>query len=140
MTDRRNKPDTSRSTEQEPIVYVLDDDAHVREGLKALLKLIGLHSRILGSTESFLREHIDTVSCLVLDLRMPGVSGLEFQNELSRAGVKIPIVFISGHSDIPTTVQAMKAGRGRVPYKAVSRAGSPRCGSRGSGEGSQETN
>jgi len=95
----------------EPTVYVVDDDQDVREGLKALIESVGLRCQIFESTAEFLRnKRVDDVSCLILDVRLPGLSGLEFQAELSQAQIVTPIIFISGHGDIPMTVKAMKAG------------------------------
>lgn len=94
-----------------PIVFVVDDDASVRDAIMKLLSSVGLRTETFGSTGEFLRaKRPDAPSCLVLDVRLPDVSGLEFQRELTRAGIQIPIVFITGHGDIPMTVQAMKAG------------------------------
>ena len=95
----------------EPTVYVVDDDQDVREGLKALIESVGLRCQIFDSPADFLRSNrIDDVNCLILDVRLPGLSGLEFQAELSQAQIVTPIIFISGHGDIPMTVKAMKAG------------------------------
>ena len=95
----------------EGVVYVLDDDAHVRQGLDSLLQSVGLQVETFASVKEFLAcERPDVAGCLVLDIRMPGLSGLEFQNELVKLNIDIPIIFITGHGDIPMTVQAMKAG------------------------------
>jgi FixJ family two-component response regulator len=95
----------------EPIVYVVDDDADVRDGLKSLFQSVGLNSETFGSTAEFLRTRLsDDPSCLILDVRLPGLSGLDFQTELARTRTSIPIIFITGHGDIPMTVKAMKAG------------------------------
>jgi FixJ family two-component response regulator len=95
----------------EPVVYIVDDDAGVREGLDSLVRSVGFQVRTFASATDFLRgPHPDAPGCLVLDIRMPGVSGLDLQRELTEAGVPIPIIFITGHGDIPMTVQAMKAG------------------------------
>jgi FixJ family two-component response regulator len=95
----------------EPTVYVVDDDQDVREGLKALIESVGLRCQIFESTAEFLRSNrVDDVSCLIVDVRLPGLSGLEFQAELSQAQIVTPIIFITGHGDIPMTVKAMKAG------------------------------
>ena len=94
-----------------PIVNVVDDDQDVREGLKALFESVGLRCHIFESTVEFLRsKRVDDVSCLILDVRLPGLSGLDFQAELSQAQIVTPIIFITGHGDIPMTVKAMKAG------------------------------
>ena len=94
-----------------PIVYVVDDDVDVREGLKDLFQSVGLKSEVFGSTGEFLAKKLpDEVSCLVLDVRLPGLSGLDFQAELTAAQIKLPIIFITGYGDIPMTVKAMKAG------------------------------
>jgi FixJ family two-component response regulator len=94
-----------------PTVFVIDDDAGVRASIEGLLKSVGLRSETFGTAQEFLRsERPDGPSCLVLDVRLPGVSGLDFQHELAEAGVQIPIIFITGHGDIPMTVKAMKSG------------------------------
>ena len=94
-----------------PIIYIVDDDADVREGLQSLFLSVGLRSEVFASTEAFLqRKPADEVSCLVLDVRLPGLSGLDFQAELAKEQISIPIVFMTGHGDIPMSVKAMKAG------------------------------
>jgi FixJ family two-component response regulator len=93
------------------VVFVIDDDAHVRASIQGLLKSVGLRSETFGTGQEFLRsKRPDTPSCLVLDVRLPGVNGLDFQRQLADAGVHIPIIFITGHGDIPMTVRAMKSG------------------------------
>jgi|ERR1700730_227296 FixJ family two-component response regulator len=93
------------------VVYVLDDDAHVRQGLDNLLQSVGLRVITFASVKDFLGSaRPNAASCLVLDIRLPGLSGLDFQTELAKLNINIPIVFITGHGDIPMTVQAMKAG------------------------------
>ncbi len=93
------------------IVFVVDDDNDVREGLKALLDSVGTRSEVFRSTRDFLNHKLgDEPSCLILDVRLPGASGLDLQRELADAHIKIPIIFISGHGDIPMTVKAMQAG------------------------------
>jgi FixJ family two-component response regulator len=92
-------------------VFVVDDDADVRASIQGLLKSVGLRSQCFGTPQEFLRnKRPDEPSCLVLDVRLPGVNGLDFQHELANAGVQIPIVFITAHGDIPMTVRAMKSG------------------------------
>src|ERR1700680_3863037 len=94
-----------------PTVFVIDDDAAVRASIAGLLKSVGLRSECFGTAQEFLRsKRPDGPSCLVLDVRLPGVNGLEFQHELADAGISIPIIFITGHGDIPMTVKAMKSG------------------------------
>ena len=94
-----------------PIVFVVDDDASVRSSLKFLLSTVGLHAEAFDSADSFLRKKCsDVPSCLVLDVRLPGLSGLDFQRELAARNICIPIVFLTGHGDIPMSVRAMKAG------------------------------
>src|SRR4051812_10685494 len=91
-----------------PTVFIIDDDADVRASIAGLLKSVGLRSEIFGTAQGFLgRERPDGPSCLVLDVRLPGMSGLEVQRELVDAGIPIPIIFITGHGDIPMTVRAM---------------------------------
>jgi len=96
----------------ESTVFVIDDDASLRESLSSLFRSVGLRVRTFASTAEFLQEKplSDGPCCLVLDVRLPGVSGLDFQSELARANNQIPIVFMTGHGDIPMTVRAMKAG------------------------------
>jgi FixJ family two-component response regulator len=92
-------------------VFVIDDDAAVRAAIQGLLKSVGLHSDSFGTAQEFLTsERSDGPSCLILDIRLPGISGLDFQRQLADAGVHIPIIFITGHGDIPMTVRAMKSG------------------------------
>ena len=94
-----------------PIVFVVDDDLSVREALSSLIRSVGLGVETFASAREFLEfQRPDATACLVLDVRMPGLSGLELQRELSQAGRGIPIIFITGHGDIPMTVRAMKAG------------------------------
>jgi FixJ family two-component response regulator len=99
------------SGESNSIVFIVDDEADVRDGLKALFESVGLRVMTFASTLEFLRhQHQDEPSCLILDVRLPGLSGLDFQAELINARIGIPIIFITGHGDIPMTVKAMKAG------------------------------
>jgi FixJ family two-component response regulator len=100
-----------QSSEAESVVFVVDDDPGVRQALQSLLKSVGLRVELFSSAAEFLAHKLpNTPSCLVLDVRLPGVSGLDFQTELAKAKIQIPIVFITGHGDIPMTVRAMKAG------------------------------
>jgi FixJ family two-component response regulator len=99
------------TTSGAPTVFVIDDDAAVRASIHGLLKSVGLQSECFGTTQEFLNSRRpDAPSCLVLDVRLPGVNGLDFQRELADAGFRIPIIFITGHGDIPMTVKAMKSG------------------------------
>ena len=94
-----------------PTVFVIDDDDSVRTAIQGMLKSVGLRSETFGTPQEFLRtKRLNGPSCLVLDVRLPGVSGLDFQRELADAGVRIPIIFITGHGDIPMSVKAMKSG------------------------------
>ena len=94
-----------------PIVYIVDDDADVRDGLMALFESVGLRCEAFSLATQFLtRKAPEVVSCLVLDVRLPGLSGLDVQAQLAEAAISIPVVFITGHGDIPMTVKAMKAG------------------------------
>jgi FixJ family two-component response regulator len=98
-------------SEQRPVVFVVDDDKAIREATRSLLASVGLRVETFGTAEEFLRaERSNAPACLVLDVRLPGLSGLDLQRELVSAGRPIPIVFVTGHGDIPTSVQAMKAG------------------------------
>jgi FixJ family two-component response regulator len=95
----------------DPVVFVVDDDPSVRESIKKLLSSVRLRAETFGSTGEFLNsQRPEAPGCLVLDVRLPDVSGLEFQRALAEANIQIPIIFITGHADIPMTVQAMKAG------------------------------
>jgi FixJ family two-component response regulator len=94
-----------------PTVFVVDDDDLVRASIQGMLKSVGLRSETFGTPQEFLRsKRPDGPSCLILDVRLPGISGLDFQRELADAGMRIPIIFITGHGDIPMTVKAMKSG------------------------------
>ncbi|MGN2410550.1 response regulator transcription factor [Pseudomonas syringae] len=96
---------------EEPIVYVIDDDLSVRSSLEDLLASVGLRSLLFGSTREFLETpRPDAPGCLILDIRMPGMSGLDFQEHMARSGIFLPVIFITGHGDIPMSVRAMKAG------------------------------
>jgi FixJ family two-component response regulator len=93
------------------IILVIEDDVELRHSIGRLLRSVGLNTKLFGSVSEFLKsEPADGPSCLVLDVRLPGQSGLEFQRELAAAGRELPIVFITGHGDIPMSVQAMKGG------------------------------
>jgi FixJ family two-component response regulator len=95
----------------EPIVFVVDDDAAVRDAIKDLLESVGIRVETFSTGREFLvRKPVDAPSCLILDVRLPGTSGLDFQTELAAADIRIPVIFITGHGDIPMAVQAMKAG------------------------------
>jgi FixJ family two-component response regulator len=97
--------------EPESIVFVIDDEPLIRDGIKSLIKSIGIEAETFSSAGDFmLARRPDVPSCLVLDVRMPGTSGLDLQRKLSDAGIEIPIIFITGHGDIPMSVRAMKEG------------------------------
>ena len=110
MTDYPKSPvDVEGSGE--PVVLVVDDDKSMREALDGLFRSVGLRVNLFGSTSELMRSTLPNApSCLVLDVRLPGVSGLDFQADLAAAGIHIPIIFMTGHGDIPMSVQAMKAG------------------------------
>jgi FixJ family two-component response regulator len=94
-----------------PTVFVVDDDASVRTAIQGMLKAVGLRCEAFGTPQEFLDiKRLDGPSCLVLDVRLPGISGLDLQRQLNEAGIRIPIIFITGHGDIPMTVRAMKSG------------------------------
>ena len=98
-------------TQLKPTIFVVDDNAAIREAIKSLLESAGLQALTFGSAQDFLRHKLpDGPKCLVLDVLLPGLNGLDFQTELIRANIQIPIIFITGHADIPMTVRAMKAG------------------------------
>ncbi len=100
-----------RADEPQPVVFVVDDDPSVRDALAGLLRSVGLSARLFASTQDFLAsERPDAPSCLVLDVRLPGSGGLDLQRDLADSSSEVPIVFITGHGDIPMSVRAMKAG------------------------------
>ena len=101
----------TEALETEPIVFVVDDDPSMRKALANLFRSVGLRAEVFGSARDLLESELpDVASCLVLDIRLPGPSGLDFQAELAKANIQIPIIFMTGHGDIPMTVKAMKAG------------------------------
>ena len=110
MTGRPTSPGDPPSVVQ-PIVFVIDDDESMRGALANLFRSVGLRVEVFGSAPELLQSKLpDVPSCLVLDIRLPGLSGLDFQTELTKANIHIPIIFMTGHGDIPMTVRAMKAG------------------------------
>ncbi len=101
----------TEAVESEAIVFVVDDDPSMRKALSNLFRSVGLRAEVFGSARELLDSDLPEVaSCLVLDIRLPGPSGLDFQAELAKANIQIPIIFMTGHGDIPMTVKAMKAG------------------------------
>jgi FixJ family two-component response regulator len=110
VTERSKSP-LEPASATEPIVFVIDDDASMRRALTNLFQSVGLGVEVFGSAPEMLQSKLPEVaSCLVLDIRLPGLSGLDFQTELARANIRIPIIFMTGHGDIPMTVRAMKGG------------------------------
>src|SRR4029079_5338133 len=101
----------TEALETEPIVFVVDDDPSMRQALANLFRSVGLRAEVFGAARELVETGLpDVASCLVLDIRLPGPSGLDFQAELAKADIQIPIIFMTGHGDIPMTVKAMKAG------------------------------
>jgi FixJ family two-component response regulator len=110
VTERPKSSHESAST-KEPIVFVVEDDVSMRRALTNLFQSVGLEVEVFGSASEMLENKFpDVASCLVLDIRLPGLSGLDFQTELAKTGIHIPIIFMTGHGDIPMTVRAMKGG------------------------------
>jgi FixJ family two-component response regulator len=110
MTERAKSSQASPSA-KEPIVFVVEDDASIRRALSNLFQSVGLEVELFGSASEMLQSELpDVASCLVLDVRLPGLSGLDFQAELAKADIRMPIIFMTGHGDIPMTVRAMKGG------------------------------
>ena len=102
---------TKESSGLEPTVFVVDDDPSMRAALANLFRSIDLGVEVFGSATEFLQANLpDIASCLILDIRLPGVNGLDFQTRLAKANIRIPVVFMTGHGDIPMSVRAMKAG------------------------------
>ena len=98
-------------SEDRAVVFVIDDDASMLRSLATLLRSVGLEARVFASPPEFLRaQRPNAPGCLVLDVRLPGMSGLAFQQELAKAGIALPVIFITGHGDVPMSVRAMKAG------------------------------
>jgi len=107
-----------------PTVFIIDDDRGVSQSIQDLMESVGLRSESFATGQEFLSsKHPDGPCCLVLDVRLPGMSGLDFQRQLAEAGVQIPVIFVTGHGDIPMTVKAMKSGRLRVSDQLSSRHG-----------------
>jgi FixJ family two-component response regulator len=101
----------TKQSEDKPVVFVVDDDASMRRALESLLRSVGHEVRLFSSAPEFMQaERVDAPSCLVLDVRLPGISGLAFQQQLTSAGMTLPVIFITGHGDVPMSVRAMKAG------------------------------
>jgi FixJ family two-component response regulator len=106
--------------EQDPVVFVIDDDRMIRDGLQSLIRSVGLRVETFASAQDFLTaKRQDAPACLVLDVRMPGLSGLDLQVKLGEAGIPTPIIFITGHGDIPMSVRAMKEGAHEFLTKPV---------------------
>jgi FixJ family two-component response regulator len=96
---------------ERPTVFVIDDDLYVRESLDGLLRSVGLQAQLFASAKDFMdAPRLDRPGCLVIDVRLPGQSGLDFHDDLLRANIRIPVIFISGHADVPMSVRAMKTG------------------------------
>jgi FixJ family two-component response regulator len=111
MVSKDAPSQSNLASAEEPIVYVVDDDAEMREALSSLFRSVELQVKVFSSAPELLHGSLaDKPSCLVLDIRLPGVSGLEIQAELAKADIHIPIIFMTGHGDIPMSVRAMKAG------------------------------
>jgi FixJ family two-component response regulator len=108
-------------TETKPNIFIVDDDPSIRLALENLVSATGQHAETYATAQDFLRDcPRDPAGCLVLDVQMPGLSGLDLQGELKRAGIHLPVIFLTGHGDIPTTVRAMKAGAVEFLTKPVS--------------------
>ena len=104
-------PENGKHAAKEPIVFVVDDDLSMRRALASLIQSVGLEVEAFGSAAELLKGKLPEVaSCLVLDIRLPGLSGLDLQTELAKANINIPVIFITGHGDIPMSVRAMKSG------------------------------
>ena len=109
MSSTKSQRDLATAAER--VVFVIDDDVAMRETLSSLFRSVGLRVELFGTAREFAQIKMpDAASCLVLDIRLPGISGLDFQAELAKADIRIPIIFMTGHGDIPMSVQAMKAG------------------------------
>jgi len=108
---RQARPSSGSTKEEQPVVFVIDDDASVREALPDLLRSVGLATQSFGTTQEFLQsKRIDAPGCIVLDIRLPGMSGLDFQRTLAEVSIQLPVIFITGHGDISMSVRAIKSG------------------------------
>jgi FixJ family two-component response regulator len=111
MMIKGNTPSSVSHKPDEPCIYVIDDDQSVREALSSLFRSVGYRVQLFGSTNEFIQaKRADANSCLVLDIRLPGASGLDLQSHLNREQIPIPVIFMTGHGDVPMSVRAMKAG------------------------------
>jgi FixJ family two-component response regulator len=105
------KSPTESASKKEPLVFIVEDDPSMQRALGNLFQSVGLEIEVFGSASDMLKSKLpDVASCLVLDVRLPGLSGLDFQTELTKANIHIPIIFMTGHGDIPMSVRAMKSG------------------------------
>ena len=117
------------STQDVVTVFIVDDDRDVRESLQELLESVGLPSKSFGTAKEFLSSpRSDGPSCLILDVRLPGISGLDLQHELKKGKVSIPIIFLTAHADVPMSVKAMKSGAVEF-HQTIQAPGFARCGS-----------
>ena len=99
-----------KAPDEPPVVHIVDDDSCLGDGLSSLLRSVGLNARTYGSTQEFLRaDNLDALGCIVLDIRLPGTNGLDFQEKLVELGIRLPAILMTGHGDIPMSVRAMKA-------------------------------
>ena len=123
-------------------VIVIDDDTAIRESIGALLRSVGLHAKLFASVDEFLKSgRADEPACLVLDVRLPGRSGLDFQRELAAANIHLPIIFITGYGDIPMSVTAMKGGAIGIfpmPHPAPGPAAPASCAQQGTDRAARE--
>ncbi len=100
-----------KAPDESPVVHIVDDDSCLGDGLSSLLRSVGLNARTYGSTQEFLgADNLDALGCIVLDIRLPGTNGLDFQEKLVALGIRLPVILMTGHGDIPMSVRAMKAG------------------------------
>jgi len=119
------------STQDVATVFIVDDDSDVRESLQELLESVGLHSKSFGTAQEFLSSaRSDGPSCLILDVRLPGISGLDLQHELKRRKISIPIIFLTAHADVPMSVNPMKSGAVKFLRKPFRQQGSTIANSR----------
>src|SRR5262245_7990919 len=111
MTTDKQRARMPQAIDDKAVVYIVDDDESLRRAMDSLCRSVGFETRTYGSAQAFLDvEREDMPGCLVLDVRLPGMSGLEFQSQLAALGIHIPVILVTGHGDIPMSVQAMKAG------------------------------
>jgi FixJ family two-component response regulator len=124
MPGESNQKQAAKPADMRPVVHIVDDDASLRSALDSLLRSVGMETRLFASPQEFLAaKPEEAAGCLVLDIRLPGISGLDFQAQLQEAGIRLPVILMTGHGDIPMT--ALWVGARALPMPAARRAAPP---------------